>query len=88
MNYSAKSFKLTKDEFNYLLPAIGRKYLLNSDDRYSFIANDSINDLEDMLNRLAGLYGYFNNISMNIVYSCSKEGSLKRFRDFMGENMI
>ena len=48
--YSAKSFQLTKDEFNYLLPVLKNK-LHQSGDRCYFTANN-IDDLRDILNRL------------------------------------
>ena len=51
--YSIKSYRLTKEEFNYLL-AVLRSKLFNRGDRYYF--NDSSDDLTDMLNRLKGLY--------------------------------
>ncbi len=77
--YSAKSYQLTKDEFNYLLPVL-RKKLLQRVDRCYFIA-DNINDLTDMLNRLKGLYGYYEELKNMVVYKCSKEGSLNCFRE-------
>ena len=77
--YSAKSYQLTKDEFNYLLPVL-RKKLLQRCDKCYFIA-DNIEDLTDMLNRLKGLYDNYDDLKNMVEYKCSKEGSLKPFRD-------
>ncbi len=80
--YSAKSFQLTKDEFNYLLPAIRHK-LNQSGDRYCFIANN-IDDLTDMLNRLKGYYNNFDEIKNMVDYRCSISRSLNPFRTSIG----
>jgi hypothetical protein len=80
--YSEKSFQLTKDEFNYLLPALRNK-LNQSDDRCYFIAND-IDDLTDMLNRLKGHYDNYDELKNMVSYHCSKNGSLNPFRESMG----
>jgi hypothetical protein len=58
--YSAKSFQLTKDEFNYLLPVLRNKLLVLGD-RYYFNSNN-IDDLTDMLNRLKGLYDNYDEL--------------------------
>ena len=58
--YSAKSFQLTKDEFNYLLPALRNK-LHQSGDRCYFISNN-IDDLTDMLNRLKAHYNNYDDL--------------------------
>lgn len=84
--YSAKSYQLTKDEFNYLLPVM-RKKLLQSSDRYYFIADD-IDDLTDMLNRVKGLYNNYDELKNMVAYYCSKYGSLKPFRDSLQSDNI
>lgn len=76
--YSAKSFQLTKEEFNYLLPALKNK-LTQSGDRYYFISNN-IEDLNDMLNRLKGLYDNYDELKNMVGYKCSMQGSLEPFR--------
>lgn len=81
MNYSSKSYQLTKDEFNYLLSVL-REKLLQSGDRFYFIS-DNIDDLTDMLNRLKGLYNNYDELKNMVAYKCSKEGSLNIFRDSM-----
>lgn len=80
--YSAKSFQLTKDEFNYLLPVLKKK-LSQSHYGYYFISYD-IDDLTDMLNRLKGLYDNYDELKSMIVYDCSKTDSLNPFRKSMG----
>ena len=80
--YSAKSFQLTKDEFNYLLPALRNK-LHQSGNRCCFIANN-IDDLTDMLNRLKGHYDNYDELKNMVAYYCSKNGSLNPFRESMG----
>lgn len=80
--YSAKSFQLTKDEFNYLLPVLKNK-LHQSGDRCYFIANN-IDDLTDMLNRLKGHYDNYDELKNMVNYNCSKNGSLNPFRESMG----
>jgi hypothetical protein len=77
--YSAKSFQLHEDEFNYLLPAI-RPKLLQKGDRYYFISY-GIDCLDDMLCRLKGLYENYDDELPNMcVYYCSKEGTINYFR--------
>ena len=78
--YSAKSYRLTKDEYNYLLPVL-RSKMLNSNDDYHFIGDTE--DLEDMLNRLRGLYGHFEEHNPTITYNCGKNGNLEAFRNAM-----
>jgi hypothetical protein len=80
--YSAKSFQLTKGEFNYLLPVLRNK-LHQSGDRCYFIA-DNIDALTDMLNRLKGHYDNYDELKNMIDYHCSKNGSLNPFRESMG----
>jgi len=80
--YSAKSFQLTKDEFNYLLPVL-RSKLLQSGDRCYFISNN-IDDLTDMLNRLKGFYDNYNDLGNMVDYKCSINGSLTPFRNSIG----
>jgi predicted AAA+ superfamily ATPase len=80
--YSAKSFQLTKDEFNYLLPAL-RSKLKQSGDR-CYIISDNIEDLEDILNRLKGLYDNYGDLKNMVAYYCSKDGSLNPFRESVG----
>ena len=77
--YSAKSFQLTKDEFNYLLPVLKNK-LHQSEDRCYFTANN-IDDLADMLNRLKGHYNNYDELKNMVDYYCSKNGSLNPFRE-------
>ena len=80
--YSAKSFQLTKDEFNYLLPVL-RSKLLQSGDRCYFISNN-IDDLTDMLNRLKGLYDNYDDLKNMVDYRCSINRSLNPFRTSIG----
>ena len=80
--YLAKSFQLTKNEFNYLLPVLRNKLLVSAD-RYYFISNN-IDDLTDMLNRLKGLYGNYDELKNMVDYKCSVGGSLNPFRKSMG----
>ena len=80
--YSAKSFQLRKNEFNYLLPVLKNK-LHQSGDRCYFTANN-IDDLTDMLNRLKGYYDNYDKLKNMVVYNCSKNGSLNPFRESMG----
>lgn len=77
--YSAKSFQLTKSEFNYLLPVLKNK-LHQSSDRYCFIS-DSIDELADMLNRLKGKYDCYDELKNMAAYHCSKNGNLNPFRE-------
>ena len=81
--YSAKSFQLTKDEFNYLLPVLKKK-LHQSGDKYYFVADDT-EDLRDMLNRLKGYYDNYDELKKMVVYNCTKNGSLKPFRESIGQ---
>ena len=78
--YSLKSYRLLKDEYNYLLPVL-RKNLSNSDGNYYFCGDTD--ELYDMLSRLKGLYGYFDSYNGIIDYKCAKSCSLEPFRDGM-----
>ena len=80
--YSTKSYKLTKDEYNYLLPTLRGEVGYMGGDDYHLVANSD--ELEDAINRLKGLYDYYDYISTTVVYQCQKNGSLKPFRDFIG----
>ncbi len=80
--YSAKSFQLRKDEFNYLLPVLKNK-LLQSGDRY-YVITYNIDDLTDMLNRLKGHYDNYDELKNMVVYQCSIKGSLNPFRESIG----
>ena len=79
--YSAKSFEINTNEFNYLLPVL-RKKLLQSGGKYYFIS-DNIEDLTDMLNRLKGLYNNYDELKNMVAYNCSKNRSLTPFRESM-----
>ena len=76
--YSAKSYQLRKEEYNYLLPVLRSKLLANGDRRY-FTGNSD--DLSDMLDRLKGLYGNYDKLNSMTSYKCFKEGSLMTFRN-------
>ena len=76
--YSTKSYQLRKDEFNYLLPVLKNK-LSTIGDRCFFVGTSD--DLDDMLNRLKGLYDYYNDLNNMIYYKCFKEGRLISFRN-------
>lgn len=77
--YSARSFELTRNEYNYLLPVLRTK-LLCTNDKFYFI--DKGDDLSDMLERLCGLYEKFNEgwLSSTLVYHCFINRSLSLFR--------
>lgn len=80
--YSASSYELTKEEYNYLLPAIKNKLVYFGDiNKYALIVD--FDDLDDTLNRLKGLYDYFEELPYMISYKCSKNRSLDLFRDFL-----
>ena len=75
--YSTKSYELTVNEYNYLL-AVMREKLVNSNNRYYFIGNSE--DLDDMLDRLKGLYDYHKELLAMNKYKCFKYGNLVEFR--------
>ena len=75
--YSAKSYLITKEEYNYLLPIIKARLLFSSGKHY-LIAD--FEQLRDDLNRLKGLYGYFDEFSHMLIYNCSRKGNLELFR--------
>ena len=80
--YSEQSYRLTKDEFGYLLPVMKNKLLEKGEiDRYYFCGD--ADELYDMLNKLKGLYGYFDNYNGIIDYNCAKHCSLEPFRNEM-----
>ncbi len=75
--YSAKSYELTVNEYNYLLAPL-RKKLSYQNDKYYFIGNS--NDLDDMLDRLKGFYDCYIELSNTIKYKCFINGNLIEFR--------
>jgi hypothetical protein len=76
--YSSKSYELSKEEYNYLIPVL-RSKLLYSNDRYYFIG--SSDDLSDMLDRLKGWYDYYDELRGVVSYKCFIENSLNYFRN-------
>ncbi len=78
--YSLKSYRLLKDEYNYLLPVL-RKKLSNSGGNYYFCGDTG--ELYDMLSRLKGLYNYYHSYNGIIDYKCAKSCSLESFRNEM-----
>jgi hypothetical protein len=76
--YSGKSYKLTTEEYNYLLPVLRNK-LLYSNEKHYFTGN--IEDLQDMLDRLKGLYDYYKDLNSMTAYKCSMNGTLEPFRN-------
>ena len=76
--YSAKGYQLTKEEYNYLLPVL-RKKLLSSNEKHYFVG--SSDDLDDMLDRLKGLYNNYDERGSMISYRCFEKGSLNPFRN-------
>ena len=77
--YSARSYLLTYNERNFLLPVLRKKITSSS----YFIATDD-DDLENMLNRLNGLYDYYDEISNTVIYNCFKLKSIQPFREYIG----
>ena len=77
--YSLKSYRLTEDEYNYLLPVLRDKLLYKGEIDRHYFCGDS-DELFDMLSRLKGLYGYFDTYNGTIDYKCAKTGSLEPFR--------
>lgn len=83
--YSSKSYSLIKEEFNYLLPVLRNK-LFNRGNRYYF--NGSSDDLTDMLNRLKGLYGNYDDLKNMISYKCFIECSINPFRSSINVEVL
>lgn len=83
--YSLKSYRLTKDEFYYLLAVLRNKLLIRCEEFY-FIG--SSNDLEDMLNRLKGLYDNYDDLKNMISYKCFIERSLNPFRSSINVGVL
>jgi hypothetical protein len=81
--YSAKSYQLEREEYNYLLPVLKSK-LLSRGDRFYFIG--SFEDLSDMLHRLKGLYDNYDESKSMLSYNCFKESSLMPFRNEINLN--
>ena len=81
--YSLKSYRLTKEEYNYLLPVLRDKLLYRCEvDRHYFCGD--ADELCDMLIRLKGLYNYFDNYNAIINYRCFNTESLNPFREAIG----
>ena len=80
--YSLKSYRLTKDEYNYLLPVLREKLLYKGEiDRHYFCGDTD--ELYDMLSRLKGFYSYFDSYNGIIDYNCAKHSNLEPFRNEM-----
>lgn len=79
--YSMKSFRLAKEECDYLLPV----YKVWQSGEYSYIVADDIEDLTDILNSLKGVYTNWCEIPAIIVYNCSLSRSLEPFRKYMSK---
>ena len=78
--YSDRSYPITEQEYNYLLPALHRKYLLCHERGYYFIEQEG-ESLDFMLDRLKGLYEAFEvEIPKILVYDCFIERSIEKFR--------
>ncbi len=79
--YSDRAIKLTKEEYNYLLPTIYRKNLLcrGEVNEYSIIVNTDT--IDDVLNRLKGLYDYFDMLPSKVVNKCFVLRSFIPFRE-------
>lgn len=77
--YSLKSYQLTEQEYNYLLPVL-RKKLICSNNRFYFIG--SFDELADMLSRLKGLFvNYPEHLESMVVYNCFKANKIDSFRE-------
>lgn len=83
--YSLKSYRLTKYEFNYLLAVLKSKLLTRYEEFYFVGSSD---DLEDMLNRLKGLYDNYDDLKNMISYKCFMERSLNPFRSSINVDVI
>lgn len=78
--YSNKSYRLTKKEYNYLLPTSVKKRLLNKAEIDKHYFCGSPDELSDMLSRLKGLYNYFGDLNKAIDHKCFITGNLIPFR--------
>jgi hypothetical protein len=83
--YSLKSYRLTKDEFNYLLAVLKSKLLTRCEEFYFVGSSD---DLEDMLSRLKGLYDNYDDLKNMISYRCFIERSLNPFRSSINVEVL
>lgn len=81
---SINFYRLTKDEYNYLLPVLRDKLLYRVEtEKYYFCGGWE--ELKDMLSRLKGFYGYFDGYHAISDYKCFKNESLEPFRSLMLE---
>ena len=81
-SYSLKTYRLEKNEFNYLLPVLHKKLLEKGDSNTYYFCGDG-DDLDDMLSRLKGLYNYYHDYNQIINYKCFKNSNLDEFRNEM-----
>lgn len=79
--HSMKSFRLTKEEYNYLLPV----YKVAQSGEYRYVVADDIEDLTDILNSLKGAYTNWCEIPAMVVYNCSISRSIEPFREYMSK---
>lgn len=80
--YSTKSYTLTKSEYNYLLPVVRDKLLYRAaTDKYYLIVDTD--DISDALNRLKGLYNFYDKLPDILLYRCFKDCSLDEFRKYV-----
>ena len=83
--YSLKSYRLTKDEFNYLLPVLRNKLLTRLD---SYFFCGSSEELTDMLNRLKGLYDNYDELKNMISYKCFIQRHINPFRSSINVEVL
>lgn len=82
--YSINFYRLTKEEYNYLLPVLRDKLLYRGKTDKCYFCGDW-DELKNMLSRLKGLYGYFDDYDALIDCKCFVNENLEPFRSLMLE---
>lgn len=79
-NYSSRSYKLTKNEYNYLLAAIPKKVGIDANGNHFVIADSD--GLPDLLARMKGLAENWDEgmVETSILLKCFNDKSLEPFR--------
>ena len=82
MGYAQRSIIIGKEDFNYLLPAIRHKLSRRGGNMY-YLTIDDAKDLQYELQRLSGLYDFYDDIPYKVVRKVFESRTLDAFLDYV-----
>lgn len=87
MNYSARSIRLTKEEYDYMLtvcrPQLLHRIEADGSETWHYVAL-SMAHFEDFINRMQGVHGLFDALPHKLVADCFIAASIVPFRKHFG----